>query len=392
VQRALVAELQAAGRLTLTELCASTGLLRSTAANTMARLVDEGVVREHGPRVGTRGRPSRTYSLSQPPGPVAVVVAAANATLVGLITLDGRVLAQHEGEALAVGADGCVPDQALASLDEVLRSAGIAPSSLSLAVVGLPGPSTFEREPTGRPVSDDAGERRTLRLQLWSGDPAHHLVSRHLGRPTYGENDANLAALGEATAGAGRDHHSVLFVNLAHGTGGGLVLGGRLHRGRSRLAGEIGHLHTDDRGPLCVCGARGCFWQNRSIPALLAELGRTHHRPFTLAAVGDAVAGDESDVVRALVGFGHALGRHLADAVVFLDPDVVVIDGSLGAAAQPIIDGVRESVHRYAPPRMARGVRIVPGELGAAAFMQGAAALAHREGLLDSATVGSELT
>jgi predicted NBD/HSP70 family sugar kinase len=381
-QRALMAQLEAARRMTLTELCTATGLPRSTAANSIARLLDNGLVREHDPIPSTRGRPSRTYSLTVAPGPIAVVVAAAHGTLVGIIELDGRVLAQVEGETLAGDADSRMPHQALASLDEAIRSAGIAAGDLSLAVVGLPGPSRFDTQPADPSVSQDLGQLWLRRFQLWGGAPADRVISRHLGRPTYSENDANLGALGEAMAGAGADSDVVLFVNLAYGTGGGLVIHGRPHRGRSRLAGEIGHLHTDDGGQLCVCGARGCFWQTRSIPALLDELAATHHRPFTLADIRDAAERDEPDVVRALVGFGHALGRHLADAVVFIDPDVVVLDGALGAAAQPIADGVRESVNRYAPPAMARGVQIMPGKLGTAAALHGAAALAHREGLI----------
>ncbi len=378
-----MAQLEAARTLTLTELSVTTGLPRSTAAYWIERLLDDGAVQEHEPLPGARGRPSRAFSLTVEPGPIAVIVAAAHGTSAGVIGLNGQVLAQIEGEAPVGDAASLLPTQALHCVDEAIRAAGMAADQLSLAVVGLPGPSRFDPQPANpRLIDRDAGQVWLRRFQLWGGTYADRVIAQHLGRPSYSENDANLAALGEATVGAGAGSDVVLFINLAYGTGGGLVIEGRLHRGRNRLAGEIGHLHTADNGQLCVCGARGCFWLKHSIPALLDELTATHHRPFTLADISDAAERDEPDVVRTLAGFGHALGRHLADAVVFIDPDVIVLDGVLGAAARPIADGVRDSVNRYAPPAMARGVRIVPGALGATATLHGAVALVHREGLL----------
>jgi predicted NBD/HSP70 family sugar kinase len=386
VQRTLLTQLEAARDRTLTELCDDTGLARSTAAYWLARLVDEGLVEEHEPRPGSRGRPSRTFSLTVEPGPIAVIVAAAHGTFIGVVRLDGHVLAELEGAALAGDAGSRLADPALDAVDRSLRIAGVTAEQLSLAVVGLPGPSRFDAQPVDPESLSPVGQSWLQRFQLWGGVPAHEVIARHLGRPAYTENDANLAALGEATAGAGAGNDVVFFVNLAYGTGGGLVIHGRLHRGRSRLAGEIGHLHTADGARLCVCGARGCFWLTHSIPALLDELSSTHHRSLTLSDIRDAAERDDADVVRALVGFGHALGRHLADAIVFVDPDVIVLDGALGAAAEPIADGVRESVNRYAPPAMARGVQIVPGLLGTNAALHGAVALVHREGLIQHVT------
>jgi predicted NBD/HSP70 family sugar kinase len=154
-----------------------------------------------------------------------------------------------------------------------------------------------------------------------------------------------------------------------------------LHRGRTGLAGEIGHLHTSDDGRLCECGARGCFWQTRSIPALLDEMSALHHRTFTLQDLSESAARGEPDVVRALRGLGEALGRRLADAVVFLDPDIVIVDAALGGAADAITDGIRIAVHRCAPAEMVRGLAITTGDLGGTAHVHGALALARTHGL-----------
>jgi len=380
--RAVLTELADGRRLTVAGISGATGLPRSTVIHALKRLAETGQIEQHEPGRGRRGRPSRSWSVAAPPGPIAVIVAAAHGTVVGAASADGAVLATTEVGPLDMGPEGRRSGGLLESLDQVLRHAAVAPSDLSLAILGLPGPSGFRPRPDDNmPLEAPPPSGHLRRFRTWDGHAPASLVSRHLGCPVYSENDANLAALGEAVSGAGAGMGTVLYVGLTHGTGAGLVIEGALHRGRSRLAGEIGHLHSDDEGRLCHCGARGCFWQRRSIQALLEGLSHAHGRAFTVADVTAAAAEDDPDVVRALLGFGNALGRRLADAVVFIDPDAIILDSSLGAATDVITDGVSEAIHRYAPPTMARTTKVLPGKHGAAAAVVGAAALARSEGL-----------
>jgi predicted NBD/HSP70 family sugar kinase len=263
----------------------------------------------------------------------------------------------------------------------------VDPASLSMIVVGLPGPSGFASRPGAAVREGHTPSGHLRRFRTWDGRSPVELLSERFDCPVHIENDANLAALGEVVSGAASGLDTVLHISLAHGTGAGLVIGGRLHRGRSGLAGEIGHLHADDEGRLCQCGARGCFWHTRSVPALLDALGDAHGRAFTETDIALAAAEDDQDVVRALLGFGHALGRRLADAVVFIDPDAIVVDGSLGAASEVIAEGVHEAIRRYAPPTMARSTQIMVGTLGVRAPLLGAVGLARGEGLFNRASI-----
>ena len=355
-------------------------LPRSTVVHTLLRLSADGQVMQHAPVQQGRGRPSRRWSVARPPGPILVVVSGAHGATSGVVSADGRLLASS-GPTPSEAGERSV-EAVLGGADAVLAAAGVGAGDLSLAVVGLPGASSFDRTP-GSPAVQERGSGALLRMfRTWQDQDPVTVLGRHLGRPAYSENDANLAVLGEAESGAGRGRSTVLYVGLLHGTGAGLVVAGALHRGRSRLAGEIGHLHTDDDGRLCHCGARGCFWQSRSVPALLVELSEAHGRSYTAADLADAAAADDHDVVRALTGLGHALGRRLADGLVFLDPDAIVVDSGLGRASEVIADGIRQSLDRCAPPTMARATEVLLAEHGADAPLVGAAALARREGLL----------
>lgn len=378
-ERAVLQALSDGRRRSVAEVCAELAVPRSSVVHALHRLQALGIVMDHPARTSARGRPARSWSLAASPGLLAVVVAAAHGFLAGVVRPDGEVLAAIEGVEDFTG-----PTAVLELLDSALTRAEVTPGDLELAVLGLPGPSLFTREPG----ADPTGGPHLRRFRDWNGQPAAGVVSAHLGCPVFCENDANLAALGEAFHGTEAGAATMLYVSLTRGTGAGLILNGQLHRGGSRLAGEIGHLHMDDGGQLCECGARGCFWQTMSIPALLSELGGIHGRTFTVRELDAAASSGELEIMRALRGFGRSLGRRIADLVVFLDPEAVVVDSTLGAASHVIADGIRAAVDQYTPPAMATSVRISSGSLGASAHLKGAAALVRTENLLRVAAPG----
>ena len=361
---------------TVGEIAGATGLARSTVVQSLTVLEAGGTVRRHPPRPVGRGRPAHLWSIADAPGPLIVLVAAAHGTTVGVVRPDGKVLAARAAPAFDGDDTGRRASSVPELLDRVLADAAIAAGDIALAVVGLPGASGFSPRAASGPST------HLNQFRVWDGADPSVILRDRLTCPIHYENDANLAALGEVTHGAGRGLRAALYVSLAHGTGAGLVIDGRLHRGRSSLAGEIGHLHAEDDGRLCHCGARGCFWHRTSFPALLDDLARAHGRRFTSRDVADAAERDESDVVRSLHGLGYALGRRLADAVVFLDPEAIILDGGLGAASKGIATGVKQALQRYAPPLMARSCDVRSGLLGRHAALVGGASLARSEQLL----------
>lgn len=379
-ERAVLRALSDGQRRTVAEVCAELSAARSSVVHALNRLRAAGVVVEHPSQRSARGRPARGWSLTASPGLLAVVVAAAHGLLAGVVRPDGEILAAVHGTT-----DVTAPTGALALLDRAIAQAEVTHRDIELAVLGLPGPSLFARTPG----PDSLGGSHLRRFREWDGRPAADVVGEHLDRPVFCENDANLAALGEAVYGDAAGAATVLHVSLTHGTGAGLVIGGKLHRGGSRLAGEIGHLHVDDGGQLCECGARGCFWQTTSIPALLDELAMAHGRTFSVSDLDAAAASGELEIIRALSGFGRSLGRRIADFVVFFDPQAIVVDSTLGAASHVIADGIRAAVDQYAPPQLAASVQISSGSLGVSAHLKGAAALVRSENLLDDARHGS---
>ena len=168
------------------------------------------------------------------------------------------------------------------------------------------------------------------------GQPLDRDLARALGRPVRVTNDANCFALSEATDGAAQGAHTVFGVILGTGTGGGIVVDGRVLEGRHRIAGEWGHNplpwpQDDERpGPPCYCGRTAAsrrFCPGPVCRATYAAIaGRQRRRRPTsraLAAAGDAGAN------RALGIYEARLARALASIINVLDPDVIVLGGGL---------------------------------------------------------------
>jgi len=220
-------------------------------------------------------------------------------------------------------------------------------------------------------------------------------IEERLGIPAFIENDASAAALGEFRFGAGRGLRHLLHATLGTGIGGGIVINGRLYRGASGLAGEIGHIILDPAGPVCNCGSRGCLEALVSGVAFAARARRliAGGRSKILA---DLVAGREptsQDLFRAAVSGdtlaeaeirngGHTLGLGLGGLVNVLNPDAVTLSGGLLAMGEMLLGPMKEAMYSlaYGP---ASGTSVRLSELGDDTGLLGAAAVAFER--LDSA-------
>ncbi len=212
-------------------------------------------------------------------------------------------------------------------------------------------------------------------LPGWLGLLPGEELERRLGLSVYADNDANLGALAELNHGVARGTSDMLYVKVASGLGAGIVLGGRLHRGTSGIAGEIGHVQVGEDGQVCRCGNRGCLETVVSAPRLLQMLQPAYDSELSTEHVLELDAAGDPAVRRVLSDAGRTVGRALADLANNLNPELVVVGGSLGPSPS-LVEGIRASIDRYAQPETAAAVRVVPGELGERAEVVGAVALA----------------
>ena len=229
----------------------------------------------------------------------------------------------------------------------------------------------------------------------WRNEPLRDAVSKLVDLPVVVENDANAAAWAEHRFGAGVGEPDLVCVTVGTGIGGGIVLDGRLHRGRHGIGAELGHMQVVPDGRRCGCGQRGCWEQYCSGRALLHEareiadvqpdygarlLALGGGEPEGIEAVEVTQAANEGDPA-ALACFeeiGGWLGQGLADVAALLDPGVFVIGGGVADAGDLLLEPARRAFDKrltgtgYRPVAEVRLAR-----LGNEAGLVGAADLAR---------------
>jgi len=225
----------------------------------------------------------------------------------------------------------------------------------------------------------DAARSRILsppNLPGWKDVALVDRFAEATGAPVALENDADAAALAEWRHGAARGARHAVYLTMSTGVGGGLVLGGRLHRGAGS-AGEVGHAPVEWAGEPCACGLRGCLEAYVGGAAWARHLRRVAAPDGRVAALAGGVGGirPEHLLAAAREGDGFArselarwndyLTRGIVWLVMVLAPEVIVLGTIARAAGESLcLAPVREAVARHSWARPAGAVRIVASALG----------------------------
>jgi glucokinase len=285
--------------------------------------------------------------------------------LAGVLGPDGAVLERREVHTPTSSQDDLV--EALVAAAEPLVADGVA-------AVGYGLPSRIDQR-TGTALA-------STNIPL-EDVPFRDLASGRLGLPVAIDNDANLAALAEWRLGAGRGTRDMLMLTLGTGVGGGVIIDGRPFRGWA----ELGHIVLQAGGEPCqgTCTGRGHFEAVASGSAADRIAKRLWGADADAAMlVQRAKAGDEA-AVEGLAGLGELLGAGIGTLVNIFNPEVVVLGGGFGTAAEELLLGPAvEVARREALAPAGERLRIVEAELGEGAGLVGAGLLALE--LLDGAT------
>jgi predicted NBD/HSP70 family sugar kinase/biotin operon repressor len=365
-RRRVVEELRRHGNLSRADLARLMGLSPTTITAVVADLRARGLVveeSERGEQAG-RGRPPVLLRLDASAGGALGIDFGHRHLRVAVADLSRTVLAERVTDLdVDAAAEGSL-DAAAAMVEDVLCEAAMDRDRIVGAGVGLPGPIDARTGTVGSSVI----------LPGWVGLRPTEELERRVGVGVKVDNDANLGALGEVSFGAGRGLSDVLYVKVSSGIGAGLVLAGRLYHGASGLAGELGHVQVREHGDVCRCGNRGCLETVAATGAVLAALHHTQRADLGVRDVLALIAAGDPGARRVVDDAGPAIGRVLADACNILNPTAIIVGGELSTAGAPLLDGIRESIDRYAQPAIAQTVQIMPGALGERAEVLGALA------------------
>lgn len=293
-----------------------------------------------------------------------------------LVDLDGNIIKEKTVETLANEGEKAVLDRILSTVRFVID--GIDKNLIKSIGIGSPGPLDVKK---GIII-------RSANLPFKNFELVKS-IKEEFNLPTHLDNDANVATLGEFMFGAGKGTENMVFITASTGIGGGAVLNGRLFRGSTGNALEVGHTTVALDGPRCGCGNVGCveaFGSGTAIGKRAKEAvasnvvtslknyeNVTAKEVFAEAKNGDKVANDILDNCLTYLGIA------VANTITNFDPEKVVIGGGVVNGGEIVIDTIRKVVEDRCLSTFVDSCSIEKAVLGGKAGVLGAAALAITE-------------
>jgi predicted NBD/HSP70 family sugar kinase len=364
------------GALTRAELTQRLHLSRSTVGALVGDLAQLGLVEEVVPSGGARvGRPSHVVAPNaRGPYAVGVDIDIAHVT-VAAVGLGGMISAR---EVVPTGSKPSRPPELVRLIAEAIPRLQDADSTLGrICGIGVSVPGTVDLV-TGRVgVAPNLGWE-----DVGLGAMLEDALS--IDAPVVVGNDADLAVLAEHQRGNARDCDDVVFLMGRIGVGAGIIIGGVPVRGRDGHAGEIGHNVLDPTGPACHCGKRGCIETFLGENALLELAGRPLPRTDAKVAAlfKDAREGD-AGAIHAIQTAAEPMGRAIANLLNTLNPERVLLGGTLGEILELGRPEVEAAVERYTFGGASPGVALQLPAFGGDSALLGASEVAFTALLAD---------
>ena len=342
------------------------GLSRAAVSTIVNDLIATGIVRDAELRTKTSGRPRTLLEIDPEAGYIAGIDMGASHMSIVITNFGADVIVEKEIPfEIAKGPDFCIT-QANDLLECLLAETGLSMLHLSAVGIGVPGP-----------IASDAGMVIAPPIMPgWDRFPIRDTLEKLWNKPVSVNNDAELGALGEWAYGAGRGARELAYIKVGTGIGAGLLIGGRVYRGSTGSAGEIGHLTMDNNGPLCTCGNRGCLEAFSGCQAIAqhainairygkrTQLAQLPQGEVTAKDVATAAQRGDLVAQQVMEEAGEHLGVAIAGLVNIFNPDVIVVGGGVAQIGDLFLEPIRKAVTQRSLPAAADNVRITTALLG----------------------------
>ncbi|MFA5645127.1 MAG: ROK family protein [Candidatus Ratteibacteria bacterium] len=228
-------------------------------------------------------------------------------------------------------------------------------------------------------------------LPDWDNLPLKQIFEEIFPVPVIVENDASSITWGEYLFGAGQGCKSIICLTLGTGVGGGIVQEGKLLRGGTYSAVELGHITVDFQGPQCKCGSIGCIesfvgrdylvaratdQMRQGKKTILTTLSGGDYTTITPKLLAEAAHQGDPFAISLWHDTGVALGAHLTGMVNLINPDKIILGGGIAQAGEILFEPVRHTIQSRAMKRLGQYVEVVPCQLGSNAGIVSGGALA----------------
>jgi len=361
---------------TKAELAELTGLARSTIALRLDPLITLGLIAPASSASSTGGRPSARLLLNESAYVVAGVDFGATHAVAAIADLGGRILVSIDTKRqISDGPEVCLRWM-IEELRHLLGGLGLEEDRLLAIGIGVPGPVEHS---SGKPANPPI-------MPGWDAFDIPARVNQELKARVLVDNDVNVMALGERhTTYPEVDH--IIFLKAATGIGSGIISDGHLQRGSQGTAGDIGHVRVS-RGDnvACTCGNYGCLEAVAGAPAIIKNVNAAGLPVRNISDLIDATKRGKVEAIQAVRQAGRDVGEVLSTCVSLINPQIIVIGGSLASAGEHLIAGVREVVYGRSMPLASENLSIVQSKAGKEVGIIGANVMAI-DYVLDADTI-----
>jgi predicted NBD/HSP70 family sugar kinase len=351
---------------TKAEMAELTGLARSTISLRLDPLIELGLIAPATSATSTGGRPSARLLLNENAFVVAGVDFGATHAIASLADLGGKILVSIDTKRqISDGPEVCLRWM-IEELRHLLAGLGIAESKLLAIGIGVPGPVEHS---TGKPANPPI-------MPGWDGFDIPARVNQELSAKVLVDNDVNVMALGERHL-TYPDVDHLIFLKAATGIGSGIISDGHLQRGSQGTAGDIGHVRvTGGDDVACQCGNYGCLEAVAGAPSIINNVVAAGLPIRNTSDLIDAVKRSKVEAIQAVRQAGRNIGEVLSTCVSLMNPEIIVIGGSLASAGEHLIAGVREVVYGRSMPLASENLSIVQSKAGKEVGIIGASVMA----------------
>ena len=296
---------------------------------------------------------------------------------VGIVNEAGRIIQKASVDTCAEQG----PDKVVSQIKKGINSL-LVTNKKQIQGIGIGSPGT---------VSTKKGTvENSPNLAGWKKVHLGRIITKEFGLPTFVENDANAAAIGELIYGAGKDLKSFIMITLGTGVGGGIIHNRKLFKGDFGAAGEIGHITINYKGPKCKCGAYGCletYLGNKYIiknvveklknnkSSLIYKLTDNNLKKLNPKIIHEAsLLGDEFSK-KVIENLGEVLGYGLASVVNLLDISTIIIGGGVAGFGKPLFNSVKKTMKARVLSPIRPRVKVKQAKLKNNAGIKGASSL-----------------
>lgn len=366
------------GSSTITELSKEVDLSIPTVTKFITEMCEEGYINDYGKLETAGGRYPSIYGLNPASGYFVGVDVKQFAVNIGIINFKGDMVNHEMGIPYQFGNTPEAFNRLCEIILEFIDNQGIDNEKILNININI----------SGR-VNPESGY--SYSLFYFEERPLSDIFSEKLGYPATIDNDTRAMTYGEYIAGCVNHEKNIIFVNISWGLAIGIIIDGKVYKGKSGFSGEFGHMRAYDNEILCHCGKKGCLETETSGLAMHRNLikkindGATsilsnkvkNKDIITLDEIIEAINKEDVLCIDLVEEIGQKLGKQIAGLINIFNPEMVVIGGTVSATGDYITQPIKTAVRKYSLNLVNNDSVIVTSKLKDKAGVVGACMLAR---------------